>query len=95
MVGTSAFGVVGREHAGPDGSKLTYDVSAVTGWRIDTDLARATMPQFCTASSSGRSANSPWGVNLNEPDAGIQRPITSAVLLLPTATFSGRHAKTQ
>jgi hypothetical protein len=52
----SAFGAVGREHANPDGSKPTYDVSAVTGWRMDerTRLeARVQRFSSRTASSSG------------------------------------------
>jgi|GEM_PF-1604200 len=30
-----AFAVVGREYANPDGSKPTYDVSLLAGWRLD------------------------------------------------------------
>lgn len=62
----SASGAFGREHADPDGSKPTYDVSVVTGWRVD-DRTRleARVQRFSsrTASSSGFERTT-FGVNL-------------------------------
>lgn len=62
----SAFGAAGREHADPDGSKPTYDVSVVTGWQMDERTRlEAKVQRFSsrTTSSSGFERTT-FGVNL-------------------------------
>lgn len=56
-----AYAAVGREHAVPDGSKTAYDLSLVSGWRIDARTrieARAQRFSSRTAGLSGFARNS-------------------------------------
>jgi hypothetical protein len=57
----AAYAAVGREHAVPDGSKPSYDVSLVSGWRIDARTrveARAQRFSSRTTGLSGFARNS-------------------------------------
>lgn len=57
----AAYAALGREHAVPDGSKPSYDVSLVSGWRIDARTrieARAQRFSSRTSGLSGFARNS-------------------------------------